>query len=121
MFNPSQMLSTDESRNVSDVHKITILFETIKSSTRWNFTRFWGGNMIKYDRFTPIQRSRINFSNTAEKRVYEMQVIDIYEKKKKKKEEIAVAYLVQNFEVLLPISFKWDNNCSNSKSCNIIT
>ena len=75
--------------------------------------------MIKYDRFAPIQRSRINFSNTAEKRVYEMQVIDIYEKKKK--EEIAVAYLVQNFEVLLPISFKWDNNCSNSKSCNIIT
>ena len=76
--------------------------------------------MIKYDRFAPIQRSRINFSNTAEKRVYEMQVIDIYEKKKKK-EEIAVAYLVQNFEVLLPISFKWDNNCSNSKSCSIIT
>ena len=76
--------------------------------------------MIRYDRFAPIQRSRINFSNTAEKRVYEMQVIDIYEKKKKK-EEIAVAYLVQNFEVLLPISFKWDNNCSNSKSCNIIT
>ena len=76
--------------------------------------------MIKYDRFAPIQRSRINFSNTAEKRVYEMQVIDIYEKKKKK-EEIAVAYLVQNFKVLLPISFKWDNNCSNSKSCNIIT
>ena len=75
--------------------------------------------MIKYDRFAPIQRSRINFSNTAEKRVYEMQVIDIYEKKKK--EEIAVAYLVQNFEVLLPISFKWDSNCSNSKSCNIIT
>ena len=75
--------------------------------------------MIKYDRFAPIQRSRINFSNTAEKRVYEMQVIDIYEKKKK--EEIAVAYLVQNFEVLLPISFKWDNNCSNSKSCSIIT
>ena len=76
--------------------------------------------MIKYDRFAPIQRSRINFSNTAEKRVYEMQVIDIYEKKKKE-EEIAVAYLVQNFEVLLPISFKWDNNCSSSKSCNIIT
>ena len=83
--------------------------------------------MIKYDRFAPIQRSRINFSNTAE-RVYEMQVIDIYEKKKKNKkkkkkkyEEITVAYLVQNFEVLLPISFKWDNNCSNSKSCNIIT
>ena len=75
--------------------------------------------MIKYDRFAPIQRSRINFSNTAEKRVYEMQVIDIYEKKKE--EEIAVAYLVQNFEVLLPISFKWDSNCSNSKSCNIIT
>ena len=41
--------------------------------------------MIKYDRFAPIQRSRINFSNTADKRVYEMQVIDIYEKKKKKK------------------------------------
>ena len=76
--------------------------------------------MIKYDRFAPIQRSRINFSNTAE-RVYEMQVIDIYEKKKKKYEEITVAYLVQNFEVLLPISFKWDSNCSNSKSCNIIT
>ena len=76
--------------------------------------------MIKYDRFAPIQRSRINFSNTAE-RVYEMQVIDIYEKKKKKYEEITVAYLVQNFEVLLPISFKWDNNCSNSKSCSIIT
>ena len=41
--------------------------------------------MIKYDRFAPIQRSRINFSNTAEKRVYEMQVIDIYEKKKKRR------------------------------------
>ena len=48
--------------------------------------------MIKYDRFAPIQRSRINFSNTAEKRVYEMQVIDIYEKKY---EEITVVYLVQ--------------------------
>ena len=43
--------------------------------------------MIRYDRFAPIQRSRINFSNTAEKRVYEMQVIDIYEKKKKKKKK----------------------------------
>ena len=113
MFNPSQMLSTDESRNVSDIHKITILFETIKSSTRWNFTRFWGGNMIKYDRFAPIQRSRINFSNTAEKRVYEMQVIDIYEKKY---EEITVVYLVQNFEVLLPISFKWTTLAQTAKA-----
>ena len=65
--------------------------------------------MIKYDRFAPIQRSRINFSNTAEKRVYEMQVIDIYEKKY---EEITVVY----FEVLLPISFKWTTLAQTAKA-----
>ena len=53
------MLSTDESRNVSDIQKISLLFETSKTSTRGKFSRLRASKSFRFQLFAPIDLHRL--------------------------------------------------------------